>query len=334
MNTFGRIFKISIFGESHGESTGVIIDGCPAGISLSATDLADDLTRRRPGAKGTTGRIEKDMPQIKSGLFKGFTTGSPILIEFTNENTVSSDYLKYKTVPRPGHVDFIAAKKHSDYNDHRGGGHFSGRITVGLVAAGVIAKKILRGVIFKTSLIEVGGEKNYKELVDETAKSGDSLGGIIECRIDHLPLCLGEPFFYSAESALSHILFAIPSVKGVEFGTGFGSSLMKGSDYNDALIDSTGKTKTNNSGGITGGLTNGNQLVFRVAMRPPSSIAKKQTAYDLIRSEIASISIDGRHDVCPALRAAVIVEAAASIALCDLYLLSKCNSNNGNIMQI
>lgn len=328
MNTFGRIFRIHIFGESHGETTGVLIDGCPAGIRLSPGDLTEDLAKRRPGAKGTTGRLEKDIPHIRSGLYKGFTTGTPILIEFENENTDPGQYEQFITVPRPGHVDFVASKKYSGYNDGRGSGHFSGRLTIGIVAAGVIAKKILKGVNFNTSVIEIGGKKRYRKLVEDTAKEGDSLGGIIECRINQLPLCLGEPFFYSVESAVSQILFAIPSVKGVEFGAGFKASCMRGSDYNDTIVENTGRTESNNSGGITGGLTNGNQIVFRTAMRPPSSIGKKQMSFDLKTSKSTILSIEGRHDVCHALRSSIIIEAAASIALCDLYLISNRYSEN------
>ena len=323
MNSFGRFFKVEIFGESHGESVGVVIDGCPPGIKISPEDFNDDLVRRKPGQKGTTARKESDIPKIKSGIFNGKTTGSPILIEFDNDNVESSDYDKFKTVPRPGQVDFIAAKKYNGYNDHRGGGHFSGRLTVGLVAAGVVAKKILSGIEFKARLIETERSFNFRKELEKAVKEGDTLGGLIECSVFGLPLGLGEPFFYSAESVISHIIFSIPSVKGIEFGEGFRSAQMKGSEYNDTLLDLNGRTITNNCGGLTGGLTNGNQLIFRVAMRPPSSISKKQESINLKTGRTQSLVIKGRHDVCPALRSSVIIEASAAVAICDLLLTNR-----------
>ncbi|MBN2858219.1 MAG: chorismate synthase [Candidatus Delongbacteria bacterium] len=320
MNSFGRNFIVEIFGESHGESVGVLIDGCPAGISVKTEDFDEDLRRRRPVQKGTTARKESDIPKIKSGIFNGRTTGSPILIEFDNDNTKSSDYDKFRTVPRPGQVDFIAGKKYSGYNDYRGGGHFSGRLTVGLVAAGVIAKKILQGTEFKARLIETDKTFNFKKEMEKAVKEGDTLGGLIECSVYGIPLGLGEPFFDSAESVISHIVFSVPSVKGIEFGEGFRSAQMKGSEYNDTLLDLSGRTVTNNCGGLTGGLTNGNKLMFRVVMRPPSSISKKQDSINLKTGKTEPLVIKGRHDVCPALRSPVIIEASAAIAICDLLL--------------
>ncbi|MBN2856771.1 MAG: chorismate synthase [Candidatus Delongbacteria bacterium] len=324
MNSFGTIFRIHIYGESHGPCVGVIIDGCPAGISLKTGDLISDLNRRKPLSKGTTERKESDIPNIKSGVFKGKTTGSPILIEFANENIRSRDYEKFRSVPRPGQADFSAGVKFGGFNDLRGGGHFSARLTLGLVAAGVIAKKILKGVKFSSDLVRAGGSAEINRSVLKAVKESDSIGGVIECRIDGLPAGVGEPFFNSLESAISHIVFSIPSVKGVEFGKGFASADMKGSEYNDRLVDVSGVTATNSCGGVTAGLSNGNRVFFRTAMRPPSSISKPQEALNLQTGKSEILAITGRHDVCPALRSSVIIEAAAAIAICDLYLINKC----------
>ncbi|MGD9706110.1 MAG: chorismate synthase [Candidatus Delongbacteria bacterium] len=324
MNSFGTIFRIHVYGESHGPSVGVIIDGCPPGVSLKAGDLKSDLDRRKPLPKGTTERKETDIPNIKSGVFNGKTTGSPILIEFANENTLSGDYEKFRSVPRPGQADFAAGVKSGGFNDHRGGGHFSARLTLGIVAAGVVAKKILKGIKIHAELVRAGGSDDIDESVRKAVKEGDSIGGIIECGIDCFPAGLGEPFFNSLESVISHIVFSIPSVKGIEFGKGFASADMKGSEYNDRIVDTSGRTSTNSCGGITGGLSNGNRVFFRTAMRPPSSISKPQKALNLKTGEPEMLEIQGRHDVCPALRSSVIVEAAAAIAVCDLYLISKC----------
>ncbi len=330
MNSFGRLFRISIFGESHGESVGVIIDGCPPGIRMEIEDFTVDLDRRKPGIQGTTGRHESDIPLIKSGIYNGFTTGTPILIEFNNKNKNSADYEQFRSVPRPGHVDFIAEKKFYGFNDPRGSGHFSARLTVGLAAAGVIAKKILKEVSINARLIEAGGSSDIAGKVAEAEAENDSIGGIIECIIDGLPAGIGEPFFDSVESVLSHIIFSIPSVKGIEFGKGFGTASMKGSAYNDHIVNDSGKTDTNNCGGITGGLANGNQIVFRTVFRPPSSILKTQRAYNFVTFSEDELSITGRHDVCPAVRSSVIVEAAAAVALCDLYLLHGLREQNKN----
>lgn len=324
MNSFGTIFRIHIYGESHGPCVGVIIDGCPAGISLKAGDFKFDLDRRKPLTKGTTERKESDIPNIKSGVLNGKTTGSPILIEFVNENTLSRDYEKFRSVPRPGQVDFAAGVKFGGFSDLRGGGHFSARLTPGLVAAGVIAKKILKGVKFHAELVRAGGSDDIDESARKAVKEGDSIGGVIECSIDGIPAGLGEPFFNSLESVISHIVFSIPSVKGIEFGKGFASAGMKGSEYNDRIVDTSGVTETNSCGGITGGISNGNRVFFRTAMRPPSSISKPQKALNLETGKPEILEIQGRHDLCPALRSSVIVEAAAATAICDLYLISKC----------
>lgn len=320
MNTFGYIFRVSIYGESHGEQVGVLIDGCPAGLPVTEVDFTHDLLRRKSGAKGTTPRIEEDKPKILSGVFNGKTTGAPLLIAFDNKNTKSEDYQQLQNFPRPGHADFTAKLKYGGYNDYRGGGHFSGRLTLGLVAAGVIAKKLIHPVSINATLIEAGGEKNIENAIDNAIKKNDSIGGIVECRAEQVPVGLGEPFFNSVESLLSHIIFAVPAIKGIEFGAGFDAARMFGSEHNDELIDSSGKTATNFAGGINGGITNGNSLVFRVAVKPTSSISKPQHTLNLESGKTEKLEVKGRHDACIALRVPVVVEAATAIVLADLML--------------
>ncbi len=321
MNTFGNNFRISIFGESHGQSVGILIDGCPVGISLSEDDFTKDLLRRKSGAKGTTPRIEGDIPQIKSGVFNGKTTGAPILIEFENENTRSKDYSNLVKHPRPSHADFVAEQKYEGFQDYRGGGHFSGRITLALVAAGVIAKKIVNPINISAKLTEVGGDSNIEKAIDKAIKDKDSIGGIIECTAINMPIGLGEPFFNSVESQISHLAFSIPGVKAIEFGIGFAGSKMKGSEFNDNIIDKNGHTETNHSGGINGGISNGNNLMFRVAIRPTASIFSEQESYNFEHQKIETLQIKGRHDVCIALRVPVIVETITAIALADLFFV-------------
>ena len=323
MNTFGRLFRISIFGESHGYGVGVLLDGVPAGIALSENDFKADLARRKGGAKGTTTRVEADEPKLLSGVFNGKTTGAPLLIQFVNGDTDSSPYEKLKDVPRPGHADLTAKQKFGGFNDYRGSGHFSGRLTVCLVAAGVVAKKMMKGVKIEAKVVSAGGNSDVQTAVDAAIASGDSVGGLIECRVSGLPVGLGEPFFDSAESLISHIAFSIPAVKGVEFGDGFAAANMRGSEMNDALVDMSGKTKTNHSGGINGGITNGNELVVRIAIKPTSSIAREQELLDVKSGERKKMKITGRHDACIALRAPVVLEAATAIALADLMMLEQ-----------
>jgi len=320
MNSFGNIFRVSIFGESHGKSIGIIIDGVPAGIDFSELDMEDDIRRRMPGEKGTTARSESDLPEIISGVYNGKTTGAPVTIIFRNDNTVSKDYERFKSVPRPGHADFTAMKKYNGFNDNRGGGHFSGRITLPVVAAGVLAKKILNGVDISSRIVEIGGREDYQSIIDEAMRTGDSVGGIVEVKLSGLPIGLGEPFFNSCESSISHIIFSVPAVKGIEFGSGFASARMKGSEHNDRIISGSGKTASNNSGGINGGITNGNDLVFRVAVKPTPSIRLTQETINIDTGEMVDLSIEGRHDYCIALRTPVIFEACAAIAMADLYL--------------
>ncbi len=320
MNSFGNKFRISIFGESHGKSVGVIVDGCPAGISLCEDDFITDLLRRKSGAKGTTTRIEGDIPLIKSGVFNGKTTGAPILIEFENQNTRSKDYSNLIKHPRPSHSDFVAQKKYNGFQDYRGGGHFSGRITLGLVAAGVIAKKIISDIHITATLTQVAGNTNIDEEINNAIKNKDSVGGIIECVAKNMPIGLGEPFFNSVESQISSLAFSIPGIKAIEFGVGFAATKMTGSKFNDAIIDKKGTTKTNNAGGINGGISNGNNLIFRVAVRPTASIYSKQETYNFENNKIETLKIKGRHDLCIALRVPVIIEAITAIALADFSL--------------
>ncbi len=323
MNSFGRIFRITLYGESHGGEIGVVIDGCPAGIGLEARDLETDLRRRRPGAPGTTGRREPDLPLIKSGLYRGKTTGAPLTIGLANTDVRPEDYAATENLPRPGHADLTARLKYGGFNDPRGGGHFSGRLTAPLVAAGVVAKKILSPVSVAASLVEAGGSSSIDEAVRAALLEDDSVGGLVECRVSALPPGLGEPFFDSVESLISHIVFSVPGVRGVEFGAGFRSAAMKGSASNDVLIDAAGRTKTNHAGGINGGISNGNELVFRVAVKPASSIGRKQKTIDLGTGRPRMIKIGGRHDACIALRVPVVIEAAAAIVLADLMIVEQ-----------
>ena len=321
MNSFGRVFKISVYGESHGNSLGVLIDGCPAGLAIDEDDFKKDIDRRKPGAKGTTPRIEFDIPRFMSGVFNNKTTGAPLNIQFENSNTRSSDYSKFREMPRPGHADFTASQKFGGNEDYRGGGHFSGRLTLALVAAGVIAKKVLEKIEINASLIEAGGMKDIDKALDKAIANDDSIGGIVECIVTGLPLGLGEPFFDSVESLISHIVFAIPAIKGIEFGSGFRAATMTGSEHNDILLSKDGKTKTNHAGGINGGITNGNDILFRLAVKPTSSISKPQNTLNIKTNKIEELKVEGRHDKCIALRVPVIVEAVTAIVLADLMLL-------------
>lgn len=325
MNHFGTALRLSIFGESHGPAVGITIDGCPAGIPLKASDFEPDMDRRRGGTRaGTTPRKEDDIPVFLSGLFNDKTTGAPLTIIFENNNARSSDYEKQRDTPRPGHADMTASQKFGGYEDHRGGGHFSGRLTACLVAAGVLSKKILQyapgDIICAATLIEAGGEDDIEKGIQKALDAGDSVGGIVECIVQGLPAGLGEPFFDSAESLISHIVFSIPAVKGIEFGAGFSAAKMFGSQHNDAIENNSGKTRTNNAGGISGGLTNGNDLVFRIAVKPTSSTPKEQQTLNKRSGEIEPFSVKGRHDLCIALRVPVVLEAVTAFVLADLML--------------
>jgi chorismate synthase len=324
MNSFGRIFRLTIFGESHGPMVGISIDGCPAGLQLSEDDFTIDLERRKGGMqKGTTPRKEDDKPIFITGYFNGKTTGAPLTILFENKNTRSGDYDKIKSIPRPGHADFVAHEKFGKNEDYRGGGHFSGRLTVCLVAAGVIAKKLLQNISVESKITEVGGEKDIDAGLQKAIDAKDSVGGIVECTVKGLPIGLGEPFFDSVESVISHGVFSIPAIKGIEFGAGFKGAKMFGSDHNDVIIDDSGKTKTNHSGGVVGGISNGNDLVFRVVVKPTSSTPKEQESWNWETEQVEKFSVKGRHDLCIALRVPPVLEAVTAIALADLMLLEQ-----------
>lgn len=323
MNSFGKLFRISILGESHGESVGIVIDGCPAGIPLKHSDFEGDFSRRRSGAKGTTPRRESDNPRIISGVFNNYTTGAPVSVIFENASARSGDYSRLRDIPRPGHADFTASRKFGGYQDHRGGGHFSGRLTLGMVAAGVIAKKIIAPVEITGSILEAGGSSHIDAAVDRALEEQDSIGGVVECRIGKVPVGLGEPFFDSLESVMSHMVFSIPAVRGIEFGSGFRAAKMRGSEHNDNFVDTDGTTETNHAGGINGGITNGNEIVFRVAVKPASSIYSTQRTLNFTTGEMEELRIEGRHDACIALRVPVVVEAAAAVVMADFMLLSQ-----------
>ena len=338
MNTFGRKFRVSIFGESHGELIGAVLDGVPAGLELSEQDFEQDILRRKSGAKGTTPRVEEDKPQIVSGVFEGHTTGAPLTIVFRNNNTHSSDYEQFAAMPRPGHADLTAAIKWNDCQDPRGSGHFSGRLTLPIVAAGVVAKKVLAdatilddtpvsevnariveigGVDFSTSL-EMTGEA--QKVLEQAIKDGDSIGAVVECVVPAIDLGYGEPFWDSVESVISHAIFSIPGVRGIEFGDGFKAAAMRGSEHNDP-IGPDGRPLKNGAGGVNGGITNGAPIVFRVAFKPTSSISRPQQTFNFQTGEMDTLEVKGRHDACVALRTPVIVEAMTAIALADLVAL-------------
>lgn len=321
MNQFGHNLRLSIWGESHGPQIGISLDGVPAGIPLAAEDFDADLARRRSGAPGTTPRHEPDAPQLVSGIYNGYTTGAPLTIEFANEDVHSQNYATVMRHYRPSHADLVAYHRYAGFNDPRGGGHFSARLTVALTAAGVVAKKMLpTSISFSTQLAEIGGctdPERFDEVLQAAIRDQDSIGGVVECRVQGVPIGLGQPFFDSAESMIAHLLFAIPAIKGVEFGNGFAAARLRGSENNDRIIDYAGTTATNNAGGISGGLTNSNELVVRAAIKPTPSIGREQQTYNLATNKVEPLTIEGRHDVCVALRGAVVVEAAIAIALAN-----------------
>ena len=323
MNSFGRLFRIHIFGESHGPAVGVVVDGCPAGLPLAAIDFSADMERRRSGKPGPTARKEADSPTSASGLFGGKATGAPILILFENRDVDSSAYELLRRTPRPGQADLVAFQKYGGFNDYRGGGAFSGRLTTALVAAGVIAKKLIRPAEVAAELVEAGGSGDVESAIEKAMEAHDSIGGVVECRARGLPAGLGEPFFDATDALLSHLLFSIPGIKAVEFGSGLAASRMAGSEFNDEIVSTTGETRTNNAGGIIGGITNGNDLFFRVAVRPTASIGKRQRTINMDTGEQCEVSVKGRHDVCFARRVPVIVEAACAIVMADLMLLEQ-----------
>lgn len=326
MNSFGKAFKISIFGESHGECVGILLDGVTPGIKLEPSDFYSDIERRKAGKKGTTPRIEADEVIISSGVFNNLTTGAPILLRFINTNTRSKDYSNLVTQPRPSHADFTAKEKYNGFNDYRGGGHFSGRLTLGLVAAGVVAKKMLGDVELVTTLKQLGKETKqdkFDEVLNNAIASHDSVGGIVHLEAHNVEVGLGEPYFDSLESTISHLIFSVGGVKGVSFGIGFDGAKLMGSEFNDSIINENGKTKTNNNGGINGGISNGNPITLDVFVKPTPSIGKIQETYNFNDKMVKPLEIVGRHDAAIILRAMVVLEACLAIALLDAKLVNK-----------
>ena len=349
-NTFGNNVSITLFGESHGSAIGAVIDGLPAGVKADVDFISHQLDLRRPFGKISTSRQEADNFEIVSGVFNGKTTGTPVCIIIRNENTQSKDYSKTYGKARPGHADYTAFCKFNGCEDYRGGGHFSGRITAGLVAAGAIAIDLLseKGIKIGTHISKCAGiedskfkdyendintlsnkifpvlnEEKGEEIIkniEKAAADGDSVGGVLETAVIGLPVGVGEPWFDSVESILSHALFSIPAVKGVEFGAGFSCADMLGSQMNDSfsLTDDKITTKTNNNGGINGGITNGMPVIFRCAVKPTPSISKEQETVDFINNENTVLSVKGRHDPCIVHRARVVVDSITALVLCDM----------------
>jgi chorismate synthase len=327
MNQFGNNFKVAIFGESHGPCVGITISGVPAGIPLVAEDFVTDMERRKGGLqKGTTPRQEADIPIFKSGLFNDKTTGAPLTFIFENNNTRSSDYDKQRAVPRPGHADMVAHQKYGGHEDYRGGGHFSGRLTACLVGAGVVAKKILtynnlnKALAIQAKVTAIAGESDLDKGLQKGIDAKDSVGGIVTCIVENMPIGLGEPFFNSLESQLAHAAFSIPAVKGIEFGNGFAAANLFGAKNNDAIVDETGTTKTNHAGGIVGGISNGMPLIYSIAIKPTSSTPQLQETLNWETNSIEAFELRGRHDLCIALRVPPVLEATTAIVLVDAFM--------------
>lgn len=353
--SFGKKFKITVFGESHGECIGAVVEGCPPGQKIDINAIQRELNKRKPGQSDlTTQRKESDKIEMLSGVLGGKATGAPLAMLVRNKDVNSSYYEEIKNTPRPGHADFTARVKNQEFNDYRGGGIFSGRMTAAFVMAGGIAKQILakRGIKVLAHMIQIGKVKVRREIGDKEVESnvytnkvrcadlemveimeqeimkakkeGDSLGGLIECRVLGMSVGIGEPLFDSLESVLSHTIFSIPAVKGIEFGSGFKCVEMRGSEHNDPFIIRDGKviTATNNAGGILGGISNGMPIVFRVAIKPTSSITKPQSTVNLETMKEHNLEIKGRHDPCIAIRAVPVVESMAAISVVDLLLRS------------
>ncbi len=326
MNHIGKLFQLNIFGESHGNCVGILLDGVPAGIPLKEEDFYLDLSRRKAGGIGTTPRIEPDEIQLETGVFQGHTTGGAILIRFLNTNVKSKDYTKLLDQPRPSHADFVANEKYKGYQDYRGGGFFSGRLTLGIVSAGVVAKKILKNASFQTEIINLGGKtkkEEFQSILEEVAKKQDSIGGIVQIKVNQLPIGLGEPYFDSLESTIAHLLFSVGGVKGVSFGIGFEGASLLGSEFNDCIMDQKGTTQTNHNGGINGGISNGNEIVVHAFVKPTPSIGLPQRTYNKRTEQVEELRIEGRHDSAIIVRAQVVLEACVAIALADAALLDK-----------
>ena len=362
MSCFGKTFRMTLFGESHGKVVGTVVDGCPAGLPLGLEDIQQELDRRRPGGHLASARNEKDIVRIFDGTFNDRTAGGPIVMAICNEDVDSSWYFENRYLPRPGHSDYTAFEKYMGFNDFRGGGFFSGRMTAGIVMAGAIAKKLLArsGIKIAAHVVQIGcvkadsasrgkmttadledlaedasssavscADKGKSDLmvaeIERAISSGDSLGGKIECIATGLPVGVGEPVFDSIESVIAHGILSIPAMKGIEFGSGFDLCGMRGSEANDAFLVDNGRvrTKTNNSGGVLGGITDGMPLVFRVAAKPTPSISKLQESIDLRTMERADMRIGGRHDPCIAVRAVPVIEAMTAICIADLMIIAQ-----------
>lgn len=317
MNSFGKFFRVMLFGESHGQAIGVTIDGVPPGITFTPETMLSDLNRRRGGNLGTTQRREADKPIIVSGIYQNKTTGAPLTIIIENTNQESSHYKNIINHPRPSHSDFAAKIKYNNCNDPRGGGHLSGRLTAPLVCAGALAKLIIAPITISACILD---ETEVRKKALEAEEQGDSVGAMLEVTITGLKPGLGEPWFDSLESLVAHAVFSIPSIKGIEFGAGFSSATMRGSEYNDRILDASGKTATNHDGGITGGISNGNDIVFRVVAKPTPSIGLPQETYSLEHNELRTLTILGRHDACFALRLPPVLEAVSALVLADLVI--------------
>lgn len=332
MNTFGNKFRITLWGESHTPSIGVTIEGVPSGIAISQEDFLKEIDRRRPGAKGTTSRKESDIPIIIRGIENGVTTGTSIQISFENKNIRPTDYSQFAEIPRPSHADMVRLMKYPKEEFTSGGGVFSGRMTLPLVAAGVIAKKIIAPIEIETNFTSLGKisipqeySKNpwdyppFANYIESIMAEGDSIGGVVKCTCNRVPAGIGEPFFESLESRISQLIFSIPGIRGIEFGDGFAAAEMKGSEHNDPIIDPSGKTSKNSAGGINGGISNGNPVIFSVAIKPTASISRTQRSISLKTGEMTEFSIRGRHDSCFALRVPVVIESMAAIAIASFY---------------
>ena len=349
-NTFGNSVSVTIFGESHGSEIGVVLDGLAPGIQVKEDEIAEKLRLRRPSGSISTKRVEPDHFRIVSGVFNGATTGTPVCILIPNENTKSKDYSGTRSLARPGHADYTAYCKYHGFEDYRGGGHFSGRITAALVAAGAIALSALegKGILIGTHIARCAGipDRGFmdlqedirnlsgtgfavfdneaavkmREAMEQAAKEGDSVGGILETAVTGLPAGIGEPWFDSLESVLSHALFSIPAVKGVEFGDGFALSDLRGSDANDCFAVQDGRitTRTNHNGGINGGISNGMPLLFRCAVKPTPSIYKEQDTADFFTQTEKKIVISGRHDPAIVHRARIVADCVTALVLCDV----------------
>lgn len=354
-NTFGNSLCVTIYGESHGSSVGVVIDGLPAGIEIDADFIASQLTLRRPSGSISTARAEADEFIIESGVFEGKTTGTPLCIRIPNTDTKSGDYSQMSHIARPSHADYTAFVKYGGFADYRGGGHFSGRITAGLVAAGAIAISILKnkGVYIGTHIKNCGGiedrsfadyqsdisllsnmpfavldsgiAEKMQDKINAVKAEGDSIGGILETAVIGMDAGYGEPWFDTVEGMISHAVFSVPAVKGIEFGAGFAFADMTGSVANDAFVMNGDKvtTKTNNNGGINGGITNGMPIVFRTAIKPTPTIAIKQQTVDMVCGTNTTLAAKGRHDPCIVHRARVVIDSVTALVLCDLIAQKK-----------